>query len=185
MESSQRTFFPNLLLYLGLVLLAVWGGHKFLYQRSLALSEALVASYRIQSQQSAMPVHISVGDKINIPIVEAGKIGAVWTVSPTSANHVFGSARPGDPGNIIMYGHNINTIFGYLVDIKSGDKVRIRMSNGDAFDYIISDTHVVSVNQTELLAPTTHEILTLYTCTGLLDSLRFVARALPAARVNL
>lgn len=90
------------------------------------------------------------------------------------------SALPGENGNIILYGHNLNTIFGYLMDTKIGAIVNIRMTDGSLHRYTVTETQVVAPSQTQLLAPTTHEVLTLYTCTGLLDSLRFVVRAIPA-----
>ena len=103
-----------------------------------------------------------------------------WTVSATSANHVIQSALPGENGNIIIYGHNLNTIFGYLMNIQVGSIVNLRNSDGSLHIYTVTSTEYVNPNQTELLAPTTNEVLTLYTCTGLLDSLRFVVRAVPA-----
>lgn len=182
-STRERDFvssrFPTILIAIGLVLLGLWGLHRFLYNRSLSLSDALVASYKAQRSQVAYPVHISIGDKINIPIVEETVVDGVLQVSPDKANHLLASAFPGENGNDIIYGHNLNTIFGYLVDARVGDPVAVITSDGVLHRYKISQIHIVDPSQTTLLAPTTSEVLTLYTCTGLLDSLRLVARAEP------
>ncbi len=171
--------FPTILIVIGGMMLMLWGTHRFLYNRSLELSQSLISTYAQKPASAAVPLRITVGERINVPIVEAGRVNGVWGISDTSANHVHQSAQPGQQGNIVIYGHNLNTIFGYLVDAKVGTLVKIYTTDGKAYQYKISDIHVVSPSQTDLLKPTEVETLTLYTCTGLLDSLRFVARAVP------
>lgn len=171
---------PLILISFGLALLALWGLHRYFYTRSLSLSDAILAAYKAKRPETtSYPIHITIDGITNVPIVESGKEHGVWTVSTTRANHVIQSAVPGENGNIVIYGHNLNSIFGYLMNIHVGAIVRIRMSDGSLHTYSVTDTHYVVPSQTELLAPTTHEALTLYTCTGLLDSLRFVVRAEP------
>jgi len=167
------------LIIIGLILLSLWGVHRFFYNRSISLSDALIASYKATHTETATPVRITIGNRMNLRVVEAGKIEGTWSVSPTAANHVHNSALPGEAGNIIIYGHNLNSVFGYLVDVRVGDYVSIVTNNANLYTYRITETRVVDPSQTFLLAPTTHEVVTLYTCTGLFDSLRFVARAEP------
>lgn len=176
--SSRLPFF---LITVGLVLISLWGTHRYLYARSLSLSDALVASYKANRTEVAFPIHITIGDKISIRVEEATKVNGALPVSPTAANHLLTSALPGEAGNSIIYGHNLNTVFGYLVDAKVGDPVGIRTNDGKLHKYKITEINIVDPSQTALLSPTTTEVLTLYTCTGLLDSLRFVARAEPVS----
>lgn len=172
---------PLILIALGLILLSLWGVHRFFYVRSISLSDAILAAYKARRQNTASyPIHIEIDGITSVPVVEAGRENGAWTVSATSANHVIQSALPGENGNIIIYGHNLNTIFGYLMNIQVGSIVNLRNSDGSLHIYTVTSTEYVNPNQTELLAPTTNEVLTLYTCTGLLDSLRFVVRAVPA-----
>jgi sortase A len=178
-KATRTALVPLFLIAIGLILLSLWGLHRFLYNRSLRLSDRLLASYSRESIQSAVPIYITVADSISLRVVEAGKVEGAWTVSPTAANHVRGSALPGQAGNTIIFGHNLNTVFGYLVDARVGDPVDIRTYDGKLHRYKISEIQIVDPSQTALLSPTTREVLTLYTCTGLLDSLRFVARAEP------
>lgn len=173
---------PFILIALGFILVSLWGLHRYFYARSISLSDTILAAYKAQRPATASyPIHLEIDGITNVPIVESGKENGIWTVSPTSANHVIQSALPGENGNIILYGHNLNKIFGYLMDIKIGAIVNIRMTDGSLHRYTVTETRVVTPSQTELLSPTTHEVLTLYTCTGLLDSLRFVVRAEPIA----
>jgi LPXTG-site transpeptidase (sortase) family protein len=178
---KKQSRFPLILVSFGLVLVAVWGVHRYFYSRSISLSDTILAAYKARRPETAAyPIHITISGITSVPVVEAGRENGVWTVSTTSANHVIQSALPGENGNIIIYGHNANKIFGYLMDIKTGAIVNIRESDGSLHTYTVTDTKYVFPSQTQLLSPTTHEVLTLYTCTGLLDSLRFVVRAVPA-----
>jgi LPXTG-site transpeptidase (sortase) family protein len=171
---------PTVLITIGLILIGLWGVHRYFYSRSMSLSDTLLTTYiGLRPITAAYPIHIKIDGITDIPIVESGRQNGVWTISQTNANHVIQSALPGEGGNIIIYGHNVNTIFGYLMNIKVGTIVTIRMTSGRIHRYQVIQTQIVSPNQTELLAPTVHEILTLYTCTGFMDSLRFVVRAVP------
>ena len=188
-RKKTRSAFSNqlvvALLVFGFGLLTLWGAHRYFYIRSISLSDAVLAAYKAQRPNTASyPTHIEIDGITSIPVVEAGRENGVWTVSETSANHVIQSALPGQNGNIILYGHNLNTIFGYLMNIQAGTIINIRMTDGSLHRYTVTETHTVTPSQTELLAPTTHEVLTLYTCTGLLDSLRFVVRAVPVKNLN-
>lgn len=48
-EAAGRTHatsrFPIFLIAIGLVLVGLWGTHRYFYNRSLALSDAILASY--------------------------------------------------------------------------------------------------------------------------------------------
>ena len=178
-KTTKSSRFPIFLIAIGLVLMGIWGMHRYFYNRSLSLSDALLATYSQKRGQVALPIHITAGEKIKIPVVEGGKINGVWTVSATAANHVLNSAIPGESGNIIIYGHNTLKIFGNIQSLTQGDIIQVRTTDGVLHKYKVTITRTVSPSKTDLLAPTKTEVLTLYTCTGLLDSLRFVVRAIP------
>lgn len=176
-KTQKTSWLPLFLVGIGVLLLSLWGLHKFTYSRAISISEKLLSSYSTQKTETALPIHIGIGTRISLPVVEAGRENGVWAISQTSANHVRQSALPNEKGNIIIYGHNLKRIFGYLTDTKIGDIIRIRMTDGTLYKYKVKETHYVSPSNTTLLAPTKDEVLTVYTCAGLLDSLRFVVRA--------
>jgi sortase (surface protein transpeptidase) len=53
-------------------------------------------------------------------------------------------------------------------------------AEGKTAKYIVSETKRVLPNAVEEVLPTDHEVVTVYTCTGFLDSQRFVVKALPS-----
>jgi LPXTG-site transpeptidase (sortase) family protein len=163
----------------GALLLGLWATHRVLYARAISLSDAILAAYQKQPVTSSLPIHITIGDMIRLPVVESGKVNGTWAISQTSANHVASSALPGQKGNIIIYGHNAPKLFGQLKEIHVGNFVEIRMTDSTLHRYIVTETQWVTPGHTELLTPTTEETLTLYTCGGLLDALRVVVQAKP------
>lgn len=166
-------------LILGLSLLSVWGVHKILYARSLRLSDALLQTFSIRGNVHAAPAYISIPNKVSLPIVEAGMVNGTWIVSPTNANHVQQSANPGEPGNIIIYAHNLWNMFGPLQSVSVGDTISIRTKDNTVHTYVVVTTQEVTTQNTLFLQPTHSETLTLYTCSGFLDSKRFIVRAVP------
>ncbi|MCX6791847.1 MAG: sortase [Candidatus Gottesmanbacteria bacterium] len=175
----SRSRFPIVLIAIGLSLLSLWGLHRYFYDQAMTISGAILAQYAKEPSTLSPPIHITIGDRISLPVIEAGKVGGMWAISQTSANHVYESAMPGQRGNSIIYAHNSDALFGRLEDVKRGDPVAIRTTDGALHRYVVISTAWVTPGHTELLTPTSSEILTLYTCAGLLDSLRIVVRAVP------
>ncbi len=171
--------YSRLLLTIGIVLLCIWGLHKVLYFRSLKLSESLVNAYAAPLSSVIRPNRIVIGSLINLPIVEAGYVNGTWLISPNRANHVAQSASPGSNGNIIIYAHNKVDMFAPLITLKGGETVLLMTTDGKTHQYKVASVTEVSPDDTRLLQPTLTETLTLYTCSGFLDSKRFVVRALP------
>ena len=179
-RKKQPSRLPLILISFGLMLLTLWGIHRYFYTRSMSLSDAILASFARQTSAGALPVHITIGTRISLPVVEAGKVDGTWAISQTSANYVHESATPGTAGNIIIYAHNSDNLFGKLDKVTIGDTITVRTTDGNLHRYIVASVSWVTPGHTELLAPTTVETLTLYTCAGILDSLRIVVRAIPA-----
>ena len=171
--------FSILFITIGLFLLSIWGIHRYFYYQTMTISNAILSQYATKLLLSSPPVHITIGNRISLSVVEAGKIGGAWAISPTGANHVHESASPVNPGNIIIYAHNAGNLFGPLDKISIGDMVAVRTTDGKLHQYTVVLVSWVTPGHTELLAPTTHEVLTVYTCAGILDSLRIVVRAIP------
>lgn len=177
---SILSWLPGALIIVGILLVTFWSIHKYFYNQSIALSDALLATYASQPSSIPLPIHITVGDSVSLPVVESGRIeNGTWAVSDTSANHVRQSASPGQEGNDIIYAHNLLRLFGKIQSTKIGENITVRTTDGNLYTYQVISITIVDPSQTELLQPTKHEALTLYTCTGLLDSQRFVVRAIP------
>ena len=125
------------------------------------------------------PTHITISDLgINLPVYQAAIIHNVWPTSSTGAEYLTSSPFPGNTGNSIIYAHDWMSLFGPLRNAKVGQKVVVTYPDKTKKIFVIAYTSIVPYNQSSILAPSTDTRITLYTCTGFLDSQRFVAVAI-------
>lgn len=127
---------------------------------------------------SVVPVRITI-PMLNIDntIYGAKITNGQWETTDKGISYLLSSPLPGAAGNSILYGHNWESLLGKLVGIKPGDKIEIKMSNGKTRTFVVAFTSVVDPNETHILSQTKDNRITIYTCTGFLDSKRFVATA--------
>ncbi|SRR5258708_4699841 len=156
------------------------GGFYYAYRKTI-LSFKVVPITTVQlSQRRGVPTRVQIpSQNIDLPITEASIQDGVWQTSQTGATHLDTSARPGESGNVVIYGHNLLRLFGKIRGLKAGDKILVSTSEGKNIEYTVNSTEVVKPDNVEAVLPTTYEILTAYTCTGFLDSQRFVVKATP------
>lgn len=100
-----------------------------------------------------------------------------WIISETGVSYLTSSAIPGQVGNTVIYGHNTNNILGGLPQVVDGDTVYVIRRDGDFIKYQVFETKVIEPTQVDILNQSTDSRLTIYTCTGFLDSARFVVIA--------
>jgi len=123
-------------------------------------------------------VNISIAQVgINLAISAGKTDGDLWDISQTGASYLAGSGKLGESGNTIVYGHNKNNLFGPIRWLEKGAEIKIKDSTGRILIYQVVETKTVSPDQTEILLPTSDSTLTLYTCDGIGDNLRFVVIA--------
>jgi len=134
-----------------------------------------------ENQQLSPPTKIEIPRlNIDLPItVNSISEKGIWEISETGASFLNLSAMPGSSSNTVIYGHNKKHLFGPLVQIKIGDEIIIHTENNEAKNYQVQEILTVTPDEISVILPTKEEILTVYTCTGLLDSKRFVVRAVP------
>lgn len=124
------------------------------------------------------PTRIIIRDLgIDLPIYPAKLKNNEWQTSTQGASYLTSSPIPGEIGNSIIYAHDWVSLFGPLLNVKAGEKVEVEFADKTQKTFVIGQTSVVSYNQTGVLAPTKDRRITLYTCTGFLDSQRMVAVA--------
>lgn len=125
-----------------------------------------------------LPVRIIINNlKIDLPIYPAEIKNNIWETTDRGVSYLVSSVVPGEFGNSIIYGHDWMSLFGPLKNIKKGDVVRMIYSDGTSESFKIKETVEVSYTNTEILKDVNSATLTLYTCSGFLDSKRFVAVA--------
>lgn len=175
-EVKRKLF---LLAFLSGVILTLIGLYGFYYSRAiLSFSKSPVALQDVHTQPN--PKRIIIKDiKIDLDITEGRIVSGIWEISDKNATHLNISANPGENGNVIIYGHNKKVIFGSLPYLRVGSTVEIVTDDQKSHLYKVTKKETVKPDNVSFIQPTDHEALTIYTCTGLLDSKRFVAIAEP------
>lgn len=141
----------------------------------IKIDESLIT----QKTSTQIPLRILVpGRSVDIPIVEAAITNGSWEISETTASHGMGSSFPGEVGNTVIFAHAREGLFLPLREIKKDEDVYI-LTPQKWFRYRVVDTKLVTPDQIEVIKPTTDETLTLFTCSGFLDSKRLIVIAKP------
>lgn len=182
---KNKSYLAEVLLLVGITLVVISTSHDLLRLRSLRLDKQTVAAYE-QSTPPAqtieiIPTHISIKWYVDVIVEPSVYSGGHWTISDTAGSYLHSSGKPGQGGNIIIYGHNKRQILGNIRALKGSEIITLGLSDGSSRDYKIKSLTEVSPSDTRLLYPTDEEVLTIYTCSGLLDSRRFVVRAVPVS----
>lgn len=115
---------------------------------------------------------------IDLPVVEAPIVDGYWEVSETTASHGSGSSYPGESGNIVIFAHARDGLFLPLREAEIGESIYLLTAQTWRL-YRITEKKEVAPADTEVIAQTPEETLTLFTCSGFLDSMRTVVTAKP------
>lgn len=114
---------------------------------------------------------------ISLPIFPATVTNAVWPTTDKGVSYLSTSPLPGQTGNSVMYAHNWPNLFGKLPQVKPGTKIIVIGKKNTVQTFSVIYTAVVDPTNASILAPSKDQRITLYTCTSLLDSKRFVVVA--------
>lgn len=120
---------------------------------------------------------------VDLPIEETAINNGVWQVGQTGASHLTISARPGEKGAIIMYGHNTTERLGPIRWVAKGDIIELKTADDKKYSYKISEILKVSPDRMDVLINQKNETLIIYTCDGFADLERFVVIAKPVKQI--
>lgn len=109
-------------------------------------------------------------------VIPAEVKGNTWPSTKSGVSYLSSSAAAGE-GNTVIYGHNWPRILGYLSKMRVGDSIKVTAQNGTELNYVVDDIRTVDPHTVSILDPSLEPKLTLYTCTGLFDSMRLVVSA--------
>lgn len=179
LSRNQKNSYRTGLIYLGLgtSLLLIYSGWRFHQARILSFFTKDIP--QVSAQRSGeIPVLIkSYPLGVNIKIKESSIQNGVWQIFSDAASHLESSARIGEGGNIIIYGHNKNEILGPIRWAKEGEKIELVDATGKEYYYEVVKVEIVDPSNLTYILPTNEETLTVYTCIGFMDSKRFVVVA--------
>lgn len=154
----------------------------FIWQRYAPLPVPTVIS-QVQSASASATLRIGIPVlDLDIPVYEGKLEGTKWEYSTIGISHLSTTPWAGQFGNAVYYGHNWPNLLGDLHSIKKGDLLVVTASNNTRHTFIVDSIETVTSDQTRILAPTQDTRLTLFTCTGFLDSKRLVVTARYLAR---
>lgn len=167
----------NLLIGIGIITILI--GMYFVWERNNprrltfnSYSETNYANYT----EYPVRIHISsIG--VDLPIIQSRIEDNTWETSKEGISYLTSSPVPGKKGNSIMYGHNWNNLLGDLHKANPGDSIEIEYNTGLVRIFKIHAMGTVTPDQTHVLLPSNDVRITLYTCTGFLDSKRLVVTA--------
>jgi len=167
---------PLLVISLGLFIFFIGATHY--YQIRILSFTKPIAEAVVTQKEAPLPTEITIPSiGINLPIDSGTIKGGVWQISYNHPTFLDSSARPGSGGNVVIYGHNKKVIFGNLPYLSVGQKIIIKTQDGKIYTYEAYQKDFVSPSRVDLVSPTNHEELTVYTCYGLFDSERVVIKA--------
>ena len=174
-----RSFWRGLNLILaGILLLALsllWRVHN---SNNLSFPTRNLAELEAQLKKGVKPVKITIpAVNLSLDVAEAVLVNGKWQVWEGKANHLATSANPGGGGNIVIYGHNKNSVFGPIRWLTVGQEVELTNEKGKTFSYKIDQTVEVEPSEISYVSAKNVELLTLYTCSGLFDTKRFIVIA--------
>jgi LPXTG-site transpeptidase (sortase) family protein len=176
----SKSKIPEALVALGIFLMFVSGIYWSLRFRALSLDKSILAQYEQQVEaRPNRPSHIFIEWFVDSPIETQILQDNRWTISDKQASYLDQSARPGEEGNIIVYGHNTRKIMGNIRALKGNEDITLTTEEGVEHVYTIETIVEVDPSDTKYLEPTSEETLTLYTCSGFFDKQRFIVQAIP------
>lgn len=168
---------PLVLIVVGTFLVLISTTYRLLRYRSLAPNSL---ETQATSNNFPTPTHIEIPWRVDVTIGQAKYQNDSWTIFKDQAAHLASSSRPGQGGNIIIYGHNTKDILGNIRALNLGTIITLTLSDNSQRTYQVQELVEVSPKEVKYLEPTATEVLTLYTCSGLFDSMRYIVRAVPA-----
>lgn len=146
-------------------------------KQEFLVSRAVASEYEEKEPSGLRPVHIQIDSHVETAVESLPFAGGKWGLSPDKATYLLQSARPGNGGNTVIYGHNYKGIFAGLEKVAIGNIVTVRLENGQERKYMVTSKEEVDTADTSYIQPTDYEVLTLYTCSGVFNGKRLVVRA--------
>ena len=113
----------------------------------------------------------------SLPIKPAHVTDNTWDLFDDAVAWLSTSAAPGQ-GNVILYAHNWQSLWGDLYLLKPGDSIVVQHENAWK-EYIVTESREIMANDVQAILSDKNQ-LTLYTCEGSFNQKRRVVYAKPS-----
>lgn len=166
-------------LLLGLTFL-LFGAYLLYLRHSPRILTFNYAPTAVSSLSFTSPANIEIPSiGVNLPVIPAVIHGTSWETTSRGVSYLSSTPAPGKKGNSVMYAHNWESLLGHLPQVKPGQNIIVVSKSHERKVFRVEYTAIVSPSQTYIIDNTNDTRLTIYTCTGFLDSKRFVVVAKP------
>ncbi len=156
----------------------IFAGYGFIERTKptrISFADSHQVTANLTSKKIANPTSIEIPSlKIVLPIIQSKIINNEWEATTEGVSYLIHSPVPGETGNSILYGHNWPNLLGKLPKIKIGEEIIITSEDNKKYKFDVHYTATVTPDQVSVLKQSQDKRITLYTCTGFLDSHRFV-----------
>lgn len=115
---------------------------------------------------------------IDLSVTPSKLVKGYWQTSETTASFGLGSAVPGQVGNTVVFAHAKEGLFLPLKNITFGKDIYV-FTKDTWYQYRVDEIREVLPSDVYVVKKTSDNRLTLFTCTGFLDSKRLVVIAKP------
>lgn len=180
-KTPRLNFWANFFLISGLIGFIFFGylSYQRLNPQNLSFKiDASSVDYKAAESEIAEPVGIKINSvDIALPVIPARIDNNKWELTTKGVSFLKTSVNPGEVGNSILYGHNWPNLLGNLTKVKPGDKITIIYADNSTRDFQVELTAQVKPEDISILKNSEDRRITLYTCSGFLDSKRFVVVA--------
>jgi sortase (surface protein transpeptidase) len=169
----SRVLYAFLAVFLVLIGSGLVFASSFDFVNSSARPAKMTQIAPINEYAKPAKLHISKLDR-NLDVSDGYFEDNRWVISKTGVSYLITSAKLGQVDNVVLYGHNTRDVLGGLWRLQNGDIVEITGTDGRLYKYEIFERREVKANALEILESTPDARLTLFTCSGFLDTARFV-----------
>lgn len=178
-KHTQSSFWPNFFILTGLLGIVITSYLIFERQNPQRLKFDYVKADEIKkSSEKANPALLKIESaEIFLPIIPSEIKDNKWDATTKGISYLKTSALPGETGNSILYGHNWASLLGNLKKVKPGEKISVIYSDGSAREFLVEYLAEVKPDDRDILQNSSDSRITLYTCSGFLDSKRLVVVA--------
>ncbi len=149
---------------------------------NVSMNEAPIradTTFTMPSEDDKQPIRIIIPSlNIDIPVVSSKLHNGYWEVSEYTASFGLGSAPPGTVGNTVIFAHAREGLFLPLKHIAIGRDIYV-LTRHHWHRYKVEEIREVFPTDVYVVNKTQDNRLTLFTCSGFLDSKRLVVIAKP------
>jgi len=131
-----------------------------------------------ETTNSLYPLAITINSiNVNLPIIPAAKTNGKFETTKNGVTYLTDSVLPAQTGNSVFYGHNWSNLLGNLKNVKRGDTIELKYSNGEVKTFTVDLITEMPAEYAKVSLDSNQKVMTIYTCSGFLDSKRIIVTA--------